>query len=71
MSAREPMTFTRSADGTILLRQDDGSYRPVQTATDRAALAMLTEDEIEAMAASDPDHPGLDEAFWSTVEARR
>ena len=65
MPSAESITFARLADGTLLQRQPDGTYRPVESGTDRARLASLSEDEI--MAVSDPDHPGLDEAFWAGV----
>ncbi len=60
--------FTRLADGTLLLRQADGSYRPVASETDRDRIDRLTDDEIERMAASDPDHPALDDAFWASID---
>ncbi|WP_158811979.1 BrnA antitoxin family protein [Beijerinckia sp. L45] len=63
-------SFTRLADGTLLVRQDDGSYLPVKSETDEAALARLTDVEIETMAATDPDHPALDDAFWAGIDAR-
>ena len=59
------VTFTRQADGTLLHRQNDGSWRPVTSATDRARLAALTHEQIEGMAASDPDHPALDDQVLS------
>lgn len=62
---QDSAAFTRLADGTLLLRQSDGSYRPVVSETDHARLDRLTEAEIEDMASSDPDHPGLDDAFWA------
>ena len=68
MSSAKPIAFTRLADGTLLQRRRDGSFRPVKDRTDRARLARLTDDEIEAMAASDPDHPALDDAFWQAVD---
>lgn len=64
------MTFIRLQDGTTLERQDDGAYRPIQTKTDWSYLDALTDDEIDAMAASDPDHPALDDAFWDAAEAQ-
>ena len=64
------MAFIRLKDGTTLERQDDGTYRPIQTKTDWAYLDALTEDEVDAMAASDPDHPALDDAFWDAAEAQ-
>lgn len=60
--------FTRLADGTVLLRQADGSYRPIASETDRDRIDRLTDDEIERMAVSDPDHPALDDAFWASVD---
>jgi len=63
-------SFTRLVDGTLLLRQDDGSYLPAISETDKAALARLTDAEIETMASTDPDHPALDDAFWADVDAR-
>ena len=60
--------FTRLSDGTILLRRRDGSFLPVASETDLRRLAALTESEIEHMAATDPDHPALDETFWTRVD---
>ncbi|MDP4025950.1 BrnA antitoxin family protein [Methylobacterium sp. NEAU 140] len=67
-NARE-MVFTRLSDGTLLRREPDGSYRPVASESDRARLDALTDAEIERMAASDPDHPALDDAFWEAASA--
>lgn len=64
MAKASDILFTRLADGTLLRREPDGTYRPVESESDRAKLAALTEVEIEAMAASDPDHPALDDDFW-------
>ena len=64
MAHADAITFTRLADGTMLQRQADGTFRPVATGSDRGQLAALTEETIERMSASDPDHPGLDDAFW-------
>ncbi|CAA2158345.1 hypothetical protein MBRA_03633 [Methylobacterium brachiatum] len=60
----EAILFTRGADGTLLQRHRDGAFRPVVTRSDRVKLAALTDEEIERMGASDPDHPSLDDAFW-------
>jgi len=68
MSSAKAIVFTRLTDGTILRRRQDGSFRPVKDRTDYARLAKLTDDEIERMARSDPDHPGLDDEFWRQVE---
>ncbi|MDF2597924.1 MAG: hypothetical protein K0Q54_747 [Methylobacterium brachiatum] len=37
---------------------------PVVTRSARVKLAALTDEEIERMGASDPDHLSLDDAFW-------
>ncbi|SFM54883.1 BrnA antitoxin family protein [Methylobacterium pseudosasicola] len=64
MANADTITFTRLADGTLLQRHPDGAFRPVVAQSDRAKLAALTDEEIERMSACDPDHPGLDDAFW-------
>ena len=69
--ADSPTAFARLADGTTLLRQADGSFRTVRSETDLARVRAMTDADIEHQAASDPDHPGLDEAFWSGIDARR
>ncbi|MCJ2014375.1 BrnA antitoxin family protein [Methylobacterium sp. J-076] len=69
MANASEIVFTRLSDGTLLGRQPDGSYRPVASQSDRAKLAALTEADIETLAATDPDHPGLDDAFWEGVPA--
>jgi uncharacterized protein (DUF4415 family) len=63
-----PIVFTRLADGTVLRRDPDGNFRPVASETDLEALSGLTDDVIEAIAASDPDHPALDDRFWREVD---
>jgi len=68
MSSAKSIEFTRLSDGTILQRRADGSFYPVKDKTDYAKLAKLTEEDIERMARSDPDHPGLDDDFWRQVE---
>lgn len=68
MSNADPILFTRLSDGTLLQRTEDGSYRPVSDRTDQARLDRLTEEEIERMAASDPDHPPLDDVFWAKID---
>jgi uncharacterized protein (DUF4415 family) len=68
MTAAEPITFTRLADGTLLRRQPDGSFQPVADKSDRTRLDRLSESEIEEMASSDPDHPPLDDEFWRRAD---
>ena len=64
MANPDEIAFARLADGTLLQRHPDGSFRPVASRSDRARIAALTDAEIEDMAASDPDHAPLDDAFW-------
>ena len=45
-------------------RYPDGAFLPVDTESDRIKRAVLTEEAIERMSASDPDHPDFDDAFW-------
>ncbi|MCJ2017530.1 BrnA antitoxin family protein [Methylobacterium sp. E-065] len=68
MAHADAITFTRLADGTLLQRQPDGTFRPVATDSDRGQLAALTEEAIKHMSSSDLDHPGLDDAFWDDAE---
>jgi uncharacterized protein (DUF4415 family) len=68
MSNVKPIVFTRLADGTLLRRRADGTFHPVRGRSDRLRLARLKDAQIEAMAASDRDHPALDTAFWREVE---
>ncbi len=65
MPNAKPVVFTRLADGTLLRRQADGTVRGKSS---RSRLARLTDDQIETMAASDPDHPALDSAFWRQAD---
>jgi uncharacterized protein (DUF4415 family) len=67
MPSARPTMFTL-ADGTLLLRQKDGTFKPTEDRTDRARVKRWTSAEIEKMAASDPDHPRLDDSFWESVD---
>ncbi len=68
MASIKPITFTRLSDGTLLRRQRDGSFKPMRSKSDRTRVAQWSDAEIEKMAASDPDHPALDDAFWQAVD---
>ena len=70
MKQDDVMTVLRLSDGTLLQRQTDGSYSPIESLTDWSRISQWTDDEIDAMAASDPDHPALDDAFWDAAEAQ-
>jgi uncharacterized protein (DUF4415 family) len=51
-------------DGRVLVEQPDGSHRPAAGRTDWQRVALMTEDELAAAVAADPDDPGNDPAFW-------
>lgn len=68
MPSAKAITFTRLSDGTMLRRQRDGSFKPVHSKSNHARIARWTDAEIEKMAASDPNHQPLDEAFWQSVD---
>lgn len=69
MSEASKITFVHLSDGTILERQPDGSFRPTIPLSDLHRLATLTEDEIEEMASSDPDHPASDDEVLANAYA--
>ena len=70
-----PLTISRPSHAwpmaRCLLRQNDGSFRPVPSETDQPRVRSMTDEEIERQAANDPDHPGLDEAFWAAIEHQK
>lgn len=68
MPAAKSTSFTRLADGTLLRRHTDGTWRPVASATDISRLARASETDIETWSRTDPDHPGLDDRFWAGVD---
>lgn len=63
-----PHAFTRLSDGTVLLRQPNGTYHPVGSNTDHDALAKISDEQIEHWSQNDPDHLGLDDTFWDHLE---
>jgi len=67
MSAEDRTRAVLTRDGRVLIEQPDGSYRPARRRTDWDRIRAMTEAEIEAAAASDPDALPLDEAFWRTA----
>lgn len=69
MSEAEEITrAVVTRDGKLLIEQSDGSYRPARDQTDWAAVDAMTEEELEAAIASDPDDPGNDPTFWEHAE---
>lgn len=68
MAPAKPINFTRLSDGTLLRRRRDGSFAPVRSKSDRTRIGRWSDAEIEKMAASDPDHPALDDEFWQAVD---
>jgi uncharacterized protein (DUF4415 family) len=53
-----------TVDGRVLVEQPDGSYRPAQGETDWAKVDRMSEAELAAVVAADPDDPGNDPQFW-------
>ena len=51
-------------DGRLLIEQPDGSFRLAEGETDWARVDAMTDEELEAAIASDPDDPGNDPTFW-------
>jgi uncharacterized protein (DUF4415 family) len=68
MASTKPIIFTRLADGTLLQRRSDGTFKPILDKSDHARMARWTDADIEKMAASDPDHPPLNEDFWKAAD---
>jgi uncharacterized protein (DUF4415 family) len=64
MSRENPTRAVLTENGRGLIEQPDGSYRAAAPRTDWDRVRTMREEEIEAAAASDPDAPPLNEAFW-------
>lgn len=62
MSDSDTIRVRLEADGAVVRLLPDGTTVPVESRTDWARLAAMTEEEIEANARSDPDNPPLTEA---------
>jgi hypothetical protein len=59
MSDESMIRVRKEPDGNLVQVLADGTTRPIEDRTDWAALAAMTEEEIEANALSDPDNPPL------------
>jgi putative transcriptional regulator len=59
MSDETMIRVRKEPDGNLVQVLADGTTRPIEDRTDWAALAAMTEEEIEANALSDPDNPPL------------
>jgi uncharacterized protein (DUF4415 family) len=60
-------TLTRAVfttDGRVLVEQPDGSYRPANGETDWSRVDRMSEAELAAAIAADPDDPANDPGFW-------
>ena len=64
MSAEDLTRAVPTRDRRGLIEQPDGSYRTPESQTDWERVRAMTEAEVEAAAAFDPDALPLDEAFW-------
>ena len=51
-----------TTDGRVMLAQADGSYRPTERQTDWERVRSMSDEEIEAIAVSDPGT--LPASFW-------
>jgi uncharacterized protein (DUF4415 family) len=60
----ENITRAVLADGKVLIRQPDGSYRESTAKTDWERVNARTDEEVEAAALADVDAPPLDDQFW-------
>lgn len=67
MSAESLTRAVLTQDGRVLIEQPDGSYRPAEGRTDWHRVRAMSDDEVEAAAASDSDAPALDETFWRSA----
>jgi uncharacterized protein (DUF4415 family) len=68
MNAEKLTRAVLTQDGRVLIEQPDGSYRPAESRTHWDRVRAMRDEEVEAAAASNPDAPPLDQAFWQ--EAR-
>lgn len=68
MSKQNMTVFKTAPDGTILVKSEDGVWLPEKGKTNWAAIDALTDEQIEEWSQTDPDHPGLDDAFWATAK---
>ncbi len=59
MSENFMVRAKRLPDGTVVQMMPDGSTHPLQDKTDWERVKVMTEEEIEAAALSDPDNPPL------------
>jgi uncharacterized protein (DUF4415 family) len=57
----------RIDDGRILIEQPDGSFRPAEGETDWARVDAMSEEELEATIAADPDDPAIEPSYWDNV----
>lgn len=60
-----------SVDGTLFLRQADGSLLPVKGRSDWAKLSAMTEQAIEESALNDPDSLPYSDEEWKEVKVVR
>ena len=59
MNEHAMVRVRRQTDGTLVQILEDGTARPLEDRTNWARVDAMTDEEIEANAASDPDNPPL------------
>ncbi len=66
MSKKNIIRAVTTDDGRVLIEQPDGSFKPAESKTDWRRVDALTDKEINAAVASDPDAaPVLDEEWFN------
>jgi uncharacterized protein (DUF4415 family) len=68
MSNENIIRAITTVDGTVLIAQPDGSYRPTEGQTDWARLDAMTEEEIEQQAVEDMAELGIDPDWMEHAE---
>lgn len=60
----------RDVEGRAIIRMADGTIVHRESKTDWARVDALTDDDIKAAMADDPDWAGFEEIDWSTIEVK-
>lgn len=68
MKKAEPTVRAVLLNGKMYQRRSDGSLVPLKDRTDLARLDAMTEEEIERIAANDPDGPPMTDEEWARAK---